>query len=160
MIKNALYKTRICGNIRLLHRSSPCKPAKLTLSLRDIRKQSTFQPIVSQFYSSRALFHVQAESSSVETDETIYALSTAPGRAGIAVVRISGSSCLHVRQKSLRRPKGRQKANTQRRSTEPYAHPDPYPNLDWLLYGPSLNQRLTGSWIPMPWSSTFLGQRL
>jgi hypothetical protein len=29
-------------------------------------------------------------------DATIYALSTAPGRAGIAVVRISGPSCVDV----------------------------------------------------------------
>lgn len=29
-------------------------------------------------------------------DDTIYALSTAPGRAGIAIVRISGPSCLEV----------------------------------------------------------------
>jgi hypothetical protein len=29
-------------------------------------------------------------------DETIYAVSTAPGRAGIAIVRISGPSCLEV----------------------------------------------------------------
>jgi GTP-binding protein TrmE N-terminus len=30
-------------------------------------------------------------------EDTIYALSTAPGRAGIAIVRISGPSCLEVR---------------------------------------------------------------
>jgi tRNA modification GTPase len=29
-------------------------------------------------------------------DDTIYALSTAPGRAGIAVIRISGPACLDV----------------------------------------------------------------
>ena len=29
-------------------------------------------------------------------ESTIYALSTAPGRAGIAIVRISGSLCLEV----------------------------------------------------------------
>ena len=30
-------------------------------------------------------------------DDTVYALSTAPGRAGIAIVRISGPSCLEAR---------------------------------------------------------------
>jgi hypothetical protein len=30
-------------------------------------------------------------------NDTIYAVSTAPGRAGIAIVRISGPSCLDVR---------------------------------------------------------------
>lgn len=31
------------------------------------------------------------------SNDTIYALSTAPGKAGIAIVRISGPSCLDVR---------------------------------------------------------------
>lgn len=31
-----------------------------------------------------------------EHGSTIYALSTAPGRAGIAIIRISGPSCLDV----------------------------------------------------------------
>ena len=31
-------------------------------------------------------------------NDTIYALSTAPGRAAIAIVRISGPSCIEVRQ--------------------------------------------------------------
>ena len=36
------------------------------------------------------------ESAKVHHDDTIYALSTAPGRAGIAIVRISGPACLEV----------------------------------------------------------------
>lgn len=35
---------------------------------------------------------------SLEADSTIYALSTAPGRAAIAVVRVSGSACVQVGQ--------------------------------------------------------------
>lgn len=35
-----------------------------------------------------------------DVDSTIYALSTAPGRAAIAIVRISGPACLEVRLRS------------------------------------------------------------
>jgi hypothetical protein len=47
--------------------------------------------------------HFSASSSfrfSLEADSTIYALSTAPGRAAIAVVRVSGSACVQVGQSS------------------------------------------------------------
>ncbi|GFF58112.1 cytokinesis protein sepA [Aspergillus udagawae] len=43
--------------------------------------------------------HFSASSSfqfSLEADSTIYALSTAPGRAAIAVVRVSGSACVEI----------------------------------------------------------------
>lgn len=33
----------------------------------------------------------------LDADSTIYALSTAPGRAAIAVVRVSGPACASVR---------------------------------------------------------------
>ncbi|KAF7865762.1 hypothetical protein EAF04_005927 [Stromatinia cepivora] len=41
-------------------------------------------------------FHTQTEISTGFADDTIYALSTAPGRAGIAIIRISGSACLDI----------------------------------------------------------------
>ncbi|APA15359.1 hypothetical protein sscle_14g101290 [Sclerotinia sclerotiorum 1980 UF-70] len=43
-------------------------------------------------------FHTQTETSIGFADDTIYALSTAPGRAGIAIIRISGSACLDIYQ--------------------------------------------------------------
>lgn len=45
--------------------------------------------------SPRAYIHSDASVVNF-VDDTIYALSTAPGRAGIAIIRISGSSCLDV----------------------------------------------------------------
>jgi len=41
-------------------------------------------------------FHSVARQSIDLAEDTIYALSTAEGRAGIAIVRISGPSCLEV----------------------------------------------------------------
>jgi tRNA modification GTPase len=40
--------------------------------------------------------HLHAGHSNISSDDTIYALSTAPGRAAIAVIRISGPGCLQV----------------------------------------------------------------
>lgn len=39
-------------------------------------------------------------SSATPEDATIYALSTAPGTAAIAVIRISGAACMDVQHKS------------------------------------------------------------
>ena len=41
--------------------------------------------------------HRETRSTFSQDDSTIYALSTAPGRAAIAVIRISGPSCVEVR---------------------------------------------------------------
>ena len=38
--------------------------------------------------------------SRIATDDTIYAVSTAPGRSAIAIIRISGSACMDVSEKS------------------------------------------------------------
>jgi len=40
--------------------------------------------------------HVTRPLNTTTSDSTIYALSTAPGRAAIAVIRISGPACLHI----------------------------------------------------------------
>ena len=45
---------------------------------------------------SRKLFHTQSSSLDRDGQPTIYALSTASGRAAIAVIRISGSACRQV----------------------------------------------------------------
>jgi len=61
-----------------------------------------------QFNSSRGqwsnrLHHAEKSVLSLD-DSTIYALSTAPGRAAIAVIRISGPSCVEVRFLSTHPP--------------------------------------------------------
>ena len=62
---------------------------------------STARPAISskfpgQSRNLRSLLHTRSESKNEFLDDTIYALSTAPGRAGIAIIRISGSACLDV----------------------------------------------------------------
>lgn len=42
-------------------------------------------------------------STHVASESTVYALSTAPGRAGIAVIRISGPACIEVCNSSITR---------------------------------------------------------
>jgi tRNA modification GTPase len=45
--------------------------------------------------------HSSSKQSLFLGDDTIYAISTAPGRAGIAIIRISGLSCLDVSSSQL-----------------------------------------------------------
>ncbi|KAG4025702.1 hypothetical protein MFRU_052g00210 [Monilinia fructicola] len=52
------------------------------------------RPFRSDF--GKAFFHTRTETPYGFVDDTIYALSTAHGRAGIAVIRISGSACLDI----------------------------------------------------------------
>jgi hypothetical protein len=61
--------------------------------------------------------------------DTIYALSTAEGRAGIAIVRVSGPSCLAVRflPNSIHLVRHRPDQN---RFTKHCVHPNQYPDLD------------------------------
>ncbi|KAK6595403.1 GTP-binding protein [Botrytis cinerea] len=76
---------------------------------------STARPAISskfpgQSRNLRSLLHTRSESKNEFLDDTIYALSTAPGRAGIAIIRISGSACLDIYQslcpsKSIPRPR-------------------------------------------------------
>lgn len=59
-------------------------------------------------YGKRYLTSLQQQ----QADPTIYALSTPPGRSAIAIIRISGPACLHVRsqvhicQRSQKKQKG------------------------------------------------------
>jgi hypothetical protein len=45
---------------------------------------------------NKSYFHAEAGGSFDPSNDTIYAVSTAPGRAGIAIVRVSGPACLKV----------------------------------------------------------------
>lgn len=60
--------------------------ARPTKSLMVFNQHKTFQ----------TTFHTRTASPIGFADDTIYALSTAHGRAGIAIIRISGSACLDV----------------------------------------------------------------
>jgi len=99
MRRNAIFKARnSIQNLLKEHRGSssrldkrPCLASLGTRCWRlTIRKQSFLT-------SSLQLRNREADSEGgFVQGSTIYALSTAPGRAGIAIVRISGPSCLDV----------------------------------------------------------------
>jgi hypothetical protein len=80
----------------------------------------------------------------LDTDSTIYALSTAPGRAAIAVVRISGPACASVRF-SRRTPQSfphTDNALPPSRYTKPYAQTKPSQNHVSRRYAPSTTPRI------------------
>ena len=97
MLRNALLKARIgarCGPLGLL------RTAQASLGDPALSHPPAGSP-VSSFVCAppvrpqQSCFHTEARGMFVGGD-TIYALSTAPGRAGIAIVRISGPSCREV----------------------------------------------------------------
>ena len=80
--------------------------------------------------TTTCLRHSAGSASSLPpADDTIYALSTAQGRAGIAVIRISGPSCIDV---SLCHFHGH---SNQCRSIAPCVQTSPSLNLDGLPCG-------------------------
>ncbi|PCD40097.1 hypothetical protein FGRA07_01368 [Fusarium graminearum] len=89
------------------------RPGRLNCAASPLRVSSSFSNRISSQLSSLQICHPIArhrlfsqqswavhESEAVSrlpaVDDTIYALSTAQGRAGIAVIRISGPSCLEI----------------------------------------------------------------
>lgn len=106
------------------------------------RHVHTSIPLHSQFKNSR---HGQAAHgidviAGPSKDDTIYALSSAQGRAGIAVIRVSGPACLDIYRKlcpSKQLPKPRYAAV---RTLYSPGHPDPANVLDsgaLVLYFPA-----------------------
>jgi hypothetical protein len=87
----ALKRTEVAGhqsafqstNAKSLQRSYSCLRTYATAA-KSVERSSLSPPAVH-------------DNAAAVSNDTIYALSTAPGRAGIAIVRISGSSCLDVR---------------------------------------------------------------
>ncbi|EED12494.1 mitochondrial GTPase (Mss1), putative [Talaromyces stipitatus ATCC 10500] len=75
------------------------------------------------------------------TDSTIYALSTAPGRAAIAIIRISGPACLQIYRALCPRARDpKQRMATVRALYDPTQAPSPNTLLDpsaLVLYFPS-----------------------
>ncbi|TAQ89279.1 hypothetical protein B7494_g2427 [Chlorociboria aeruginascens] len=80
------------GFRRLFHRPI------ITRQIPAVRKNAHLRSRPDFWLSSQSChYHSAPEASPVCVDDaTIYALSTAPGRAGIAVIRISGASCLNI----------------------------------------------------------------
>lgn len=74
----------------------------------------------------------------LDGDSTIYALSTAPGRAAIAVVRISGPACVPVC--ASKSPPSRYNAKSPR-YTKAFAQTQLYPNPDMPHFALSTTRR-------------------
>ncbi|KAM3073497.1 mitochondrial splicing system protein [Clarireedia jacksonii] len=86
-----------------------------------------------------ACFSTQANNVPAFLSETIYALSTAPGRAGIAIIRISGPACLDIyRQLCPSKPLPKPRHATLRTLYEPSSSPSNVLDSDALvLYFPA-----------------------
>lgn len=77
---------RLPGTLQLLYRP---------LTLSRIRLGSKLHP--QGFSSSRSFQELGQLGNGWDEPKTIYALSTAPGKSAIAIVRISGFACMDVR---------------------------------------------------------------
>lgn len=75
--------------LRLAFPTRRCSPLKVSLNFLNVHGDN------GQF-QHRSFFHGAARGSFDPSNDTIYAVSTAPGRAGIAIVRISGPACLDI----------------------------------------------------------------
>lgn len=94
MLQNALSKATLYR--RLASRQLPIRAAFCSLRSSTVRSLKNYSPRSLPYKQPRRNFQSESKQSLDFGEDTIYALSTAPGRAGIAIVRISGPSCLHV----------------------------------------------------------------
>lgn len=110
-------------------------------SAQDRQSLHTVRPWVDKDSASRSESRLSRRIAPklLSTHETIYALSSAPGKAGIAVIRVSGPACLDVRTSIFRPEIGL----TFCRFTKGYVLQIPYQNLDMLPSGPSLSLGVT-----------------
>jgi hypothetical protein len=94
MLRNASRRVRTATRNIFLHRQLPISPPT-PCALRWTPSLACQSRLVST--SKTCLQHSQSHAPTRDVrDDTIYAVSTAPGRAGIAIVRISGPSCMDV----------------------------------------------------------------
>jgi len=95
MIRNASSKARIYmrnfSSRALYPRTALLRKPALIKSRLGRLSISVATPTIQRNFSSASAIDYSSFN-----DETVYAVSTAPGRAGIAIVRISGPSCLEV----------------------------------------------------------------
>ena len=121
--------------------ATPLRPSSVHISLPGSNIPYDRRPTIwtqkSRVYASpRATYHI----STPVADDTIYALSSAPGRAAITVIRITGPTCLAIYHKLCPdRPPPKARTATLRKLQSPI---DPERTLDTgalLLYFPSPN---------------------
>lgn len=106
---------------------------------------NAFTPPISRLLSlrERRLYHSGIPNGTHGEDTTIYALSTAPGRAAIAVIRISGPACTQIyRCLCPSKPLPKPRHATLRRLYTPHLPPSPSTLLDsgaLILFFPGPN---------------------
>lgn len=91
----------------------------------------------------------------LDGESTIYALSTAPGRAAIAVVRISGPGCVSVCHPHYGKPPNAKPNRYTKAFAQIHLSPNPDTQLSVRSMIHSNPQPRTQSSTPAPWSSTF-----
>ena len=92
-------RPQVC-KFRVLRRVTPLQHRRITLpanlpSIRNLTRRSTL-PFLKHQNHDLEFPAIPNYSRNAYDEATIYALSTAPGRAAIAIVRISGSLCLDI----------------------------------------------------------------
>lgn len=93
MLRRTLCSRLTCSRSHILCRAS----------LANKHIQVPPRQLIDRPFSSSTIRRQYDPTSFPALGDTIYALSTAQGRAGIAVIRISGPSCLQVRSPQLSR---------------------------------------------------------
>lgn len=146
MIKNALSKARP-GVCRVFLHGFPVRAAALerpSLTSARYRITKLNHPLSTSL--QRQFSNVPGPTSLGHDNDTIYALSTAPGRAAIAIFRISGSGWQDVRGPF---PQISTKLIVCSRYTAHYARMNPFPHLDVPRYE---------SYTTLPTQATFSTQ--
>jgi tRNA modification GTPase len=98
MIRNASIEARTCGR-RIFTRTLTVRNAVPRWQIPNLttgQRPKSVSPFDRTSFAQRCFISQNAAFSNNHVDDTIYALSTAPGRAGIAIVRISGPAWFEV----------------------------------------------------------------
>lgn len=144
---------------RLLRRVSPLasqpwpasRPRLSTSNKTYTRRHGFFSESVRRTPGhARAFSSTRATQFMLDGDSTIYALSTAPGRAAIAVVRISGPACVPVCDPNHFNPPNTNLDRYTKASVQIHPFPSPATHL-FALYMTQPNPRhQTQSSMPAP----------
>jgi tRNA modification GTPase len=131
--------------LRLEYLTRAVRQTQCAASIRPIiaQKPPSWKPCLCAYNCQRTFYSTKTAKShepkplnsafGAGTNDTIYALSTAQGKAGIAVIRISGPSCLDVSVLTLKYSILELIFTWNVRYTEHYAPPKHYQSLDMPL---------------------------
>jgi hypothetical protein len=129
MIKNAFPKARLgarCALSRRLSMGAASLGRPALISTQHCTTKLNF-PLARPAAVQRRFSNIPGRASLDYEYDTIYALSTAPGRAAIAIIRISGGGWQDVRKPSRSHPS---ELIAYSRSTGAYAQSCLFPHLD------------------------------